>query len=825
MSQPKISVIIPVYNTEKYLRECLDSVVNQTLEDIEIICVDDCSTDSSPDILREYAECDDRIKIITHEQNKKQAAVKKSGVALASGQYIWFVDSDDTIALDGCEKAFKLAEEKKVDIIHFGMEIINAGDLSSDRVNDAREYAKPFNGKLTNRDVFTGCFEKNLYSFTLVSKLFETNLCKKAFQYIEEISALIAEDEYIFWVISYFAKSYYGEPSLFLYAYNFGIGVSARNMVSLQMHKNLCEAIYAWDAMKRFLERWGEEKRYSKILKKIQYQLLRNCVFEWHNRCIYEDKAEEYIYMLKHWRPDEVVAEVAKLNWDNKRELATILKSCYKDKTPAKKVKRIGVYYHRMTVGGAEKVTLDLIRLWQSMGYECVLITDESPDKNDYPMPDNVKRIVIPSCFALTPQNYFERAKAWANSIQKYELDTIVYHCWVSPCLLWDMMLTKALDSSFIIHCHGIFSFLLTFLSTYWAEMPAIYSIADSVVTLSAADKHFWSQFNPKTYRVVNPRSIENSDGEISDLKKKTVVWSGRISGEKCPEDCVEIAAMVAKEIPNVKFYMVGDSEEDFTYLSRLKNQAKELGVSRNIVFTGFKSDVKPYYLDSSVFLLTSVYEGYCLSLAEAKSFGLPCVMYELPHLTLAENNRGIIPVKMRDTAAAARAIISLLKDYPRRCELGKASFEHMREINSFNFAEEWQKIFDGITEPPERKIDPAAEIMWNTLTEHYSVGVKNSEQEKYRMQLHINELRKGKNIVEYPPVTGDLTERDREIQLLRTEIAAIHSSWTYKLGSILTFIPRGFRRVKNCKREHSWGYTLGRVKARIPDLFKGWRF
>ena len=67
---PKVSVIIPVYNTEKYLRKCLDSVCNQTLKDIEIICVNDCSPDNSLNILREYAENDDRIKIIDFAENK-----------------------------------------------------------------------------------------------------------------------------------------------------------------------------------------------------------------------------------------------------------------------------------------------------------------------------------------------------------------------------------------------------------------------------------------------------------------------------------------------------------------------------------------------------------------------------------------------------------------------------------------------------------------------------------------------------------------------------------------------------------------------------------
>lgn len=95
----KISVIIPVYNVEKYLAECLTSVVNQTFKDIEIICVNDGSTDNSPMILEEFAQKDSRIKIINQE-NQGLAAARNTGIEVATGEYITFVDSDDYVSTD-----------------------------------------------------------------------------------------------------------------------------------------------------------------------------------------------------------------------------------------------------------------------------------------------------------------------------------------------------------------------------------------------------------------------------------------------------------------------------------------------------------------------------------------------------------------------------------------------------------------------------------------------------------------------------------------------------------------------------------------------------
>lgn len=114
----KISVIIPVYNVEKYLKECLDSICNQSLTDIEIICVNDGSTDDSLEILNEYALKDDRIRIITQE-NQGLGAARNIGFSHATGDYIYFIDSDDYIEIDTLEKLYNNIISNDSDIVLF----------------------------------------------------------------------------------------------------------------------------------------------------------------------------------------------------------------------------------------------------------------------------------------------------------------------------------------------------------------------------------------------------------------------------------------------------------------------------------------------------------------------------------------------------------------------------------------------------------------------------------------------------------------------------------------------------------------------------------
>lgn len=114
----KISIIVPVYNVENYLRDCLDSLVAQTFYDIEIICINDSSTDNSAKILEEYASRDNRIRII-NQPNQGPSVARNKGILEATGEYIFFVDSDDRIESNTCELLYNRTTETGADLILF----------------------------------------------------------------------------------------------------------------------------------------------------------------------------------------------------------------------------------------------------------------------------------------------------------------------------------------------------------------------------------------------------------------------------------------------------------------------------------------------------------------------------------------------------------------------------------------------------------------------------------------------------------------------------------------------------------------------------------
>lgn len=170
---PKFSIIVPVYNVEKYLSNCIQSLIGQTLYDIEIICIDDGSTDGSLGILKQYAALDDRMVVIA-KKNAGVAAARNAGIERAEGDYILFVDSDDCLEPEACDRLYMEVLQTNADIVKFGTKIfpintdvdvswvydavsvrqVNYHKHSLDALFDERS-SKPF--------IWNGCYKSTLF--------------------------------------------------------------------------------------------------------------------------------------------------------------------------------------------------------------------------------------------------------------------------------------------------------------------------------------------------------------------------------------------------------------------------------------------------------------------------------------------------------------------------------------------------------------------------------------------------------------------------------------------------------------------------------------
>lgn len=192
----EVSIIVPVYNVEKYLAKCLDSCINQTFKDLEIICVNDGSTDRSLDILLHYQNLDSRIKII-NKDNGGLSSSRNVGVNNAEGKYLLFLDSDDFLSSVAIEHLYKNAQSNSSDVVIFDFFLghVNPSQrqiLTISRWADNRYENKPFNADNIEQDDFL------LIPHTAWLKLYRTEFLKQ--NNITFIEGIIYED------VPYFAS-------------------------------------------------------------------------------------------------------------------------------------------------------------------------------------------------------------------------------------------------------------------------------------------------------------------------------------------------------------------------------------------------------------------------------------------------------------------------------------------------------------------------------------------------------------------------------------------------------------------------------------------
>lgn len=208
LSSPFFSIIIPVYNTERYVARCLESCVNQTFRNIEIIVIDDCGQDNSMQITWDYAQKDDRIKICQNSRNMGPLYARNVGESLALGNFILYVDSDDFIELDACSAIYQAIHNEYnqsmfyPDICWFG----------SKRLCSKRE--KVFHPNL-NKSMGYEVFKNNMTQWEIWGRAFSREVIQKANNFLErfalnEIRLFIGEDVLKSFAINLFAQKSIG---------------------------------------------------------------------------------------------------------------------------------------------------------------------------------------------------------------------------------------------------------------------------------------------------------------------------------------------------------------------------------------------------------------------------------------------------------------------------------------------------------------------------------------------------------------------------------------------------------------------------------------
>ena len=241
---------------------------------------------------------------------------------------------------------------------------------------------------------------------------------------------------------------------------------------------------------------------------------------------------------------------------------------------------------------------------------------------------------------------------------------------------------------------------------------------------MSEVDTTYWHFFNDRVFETVNPLPFDPKKYSPAKLDNETILWLGRISDEKNPLDALKIFNEVHGQLSNSKLIIVGDGDQ--AIIESMHKYVSKQKLENCVEFMGFQSDVIPFYYSASVFLCTSEYEGFLLTLAEALSTGVPCVLYELPYLKMTRAQQGIIQVPQKDIHLAADSILNLLLNKNKLQKLGAEGKRYIEKLSEYNYIAFWNNTFNSVSEKQIlKKNSEDIELMWRTLFDFYSLGVK----------------------------------------------------------------------------------------------------
>ena len=789
----KVSVVIAAYNVENYIAETLNSVISQTLKDIDIVVVDDCSTDKTFEIISKYAELDNRIKVVRHEVNKSVNISRITGLENCSGDYVMYIDGDDTLIKNACEKAYKAITGERVDVLRFGFDIVfEDGVVDPEGAERAfRVATKTADHKMISISRAGILDEKavgNTVDFTIWDKIYKRDVLLKAAANIPREYLNMAEDVLYSFLIQYHTRSY-GYLKDDLYIYRFGCGMSTVAKSNERIILSISKNAYVYNYLKEWTKKMGAQKETARSLMRVYKQLFSHIIGTLFNRLNKDERPRFIAEVAKYCDPADIVLAFAEWIYRGHAPADEVARLCSEAdifSTKKTEAKTIGVYYFRVYNGGIENVISTLSDIWVKSGYNVVLFTDEPPHKDDYYINPAIKRVVIPKLTERDTKSLQKRIEAFRKAIIENGIDVMVYNAWVSDDLVLDEMTVKSCGVGLVIHTHNLFcsetDSEIGDVAYRYSALPSMYRLADSVITLTDVDDAWWKMLGLRSFKTINPLQFDMNVG-LSPLNGHNIVFVGRISKEKQVVDAIKVAELVKESVPDVQLTVVGKGD-DKDYIKSVYDYIANNDLKNVVKMAGFQSDMLPFYHQADVVLATSRYEGFGLALMESKVCGVPLVMYELPNLDITRDSKGMVVVDQSDVRAAAEAIVKILTDDDLKKQMGRDARRSVEEFYSIDLAEHWKNIFDQTLLPkpaivPMREL-PVQEVAVRIAADYYNTGI-------YR--------RKSFSGGGYMASAQDHNLVQR-CAFLEEELERFRRSETYRVGRIVTFIPRLIKRI-----------------------------
>jgi glycosyltransferase involved in cell wall biosynthesis len=688
---PLVSVLVPVYNGETYLARALDSARSQTLRRIEIICVDDGSTDGTAEILREYAKLDKRISVITDSLNRGTFRARLEAIAASRGRYVLWLDADDELLPDIARVASRRAAKAKADCVHFCTEYVKNGTRSAAGAPlDPDDY-------LLEKDELLPSIAGEGSVWYLWNKLFSgkvmRNAAKRLMPYADGQTIVYVEDLAILWNAFRDSRNCVGIRDIG-YRHYLGTGICRNASLNRSCAKHfvmnsakVAEILVDQEKGTANFElakqvRSVAARRFLSIIARLPFpdglDLFRSYLAEFPD----EMQFEIFSSMLEQFPPWATVAANS-MTFPRRAKRGTNGKISLVLRIPT------------LAVGGVERVVSLLANHWANDPRYDVTVVIDSDTAVTFPPNKNVRVVRIAPASSGHQHNVdiYELAK-------KIPIDACIcinYGNWFTYPMF------KFLGVPICMQEHNFYyrSVFLDKSVILWRKLT--YAGCAAVSCLSSIDLFKWRQDGVKNSLVLNnPLTFDPESVVVSKHDSKNVLWISRWTEDaKRPHLAIEVFAKVLKRVPDAKLYMIGMAVgKDRDYQARCIKLVSELGIEDSVEVLSFR-DVEPYYRNGALLMMTSSIEGAPMVITEAKAHGLPVAMMKLGYVEVA--NAGCVQTPKNDVDALANAVADLLENRQRRMALGREAAADIRKnySNAATF-KKYEELIDAMIAGPE---------------------------------------------------------------------------------------------------------------------------
>ena len=778
---------MPVFNDEEWVASALESCLSQTLEDIEVICVDDASTDGTCAVIERYRQDDSRLRLIRQEVNQSAFQARRVGIAAAAAPYILFLDGDDQLVPRASEIALQVALAHEADVVGLGVEILVDDGQRAPRFERSLQ---PTHAELLHPNILPALFPVGVPAQGHIWRyLFATDLLLQAYaEFAEDVRFYRANDIPITFLALARATKYVSTNER-LYRYAFRRGTSGNNIDKLDDFRFYLGAIDSIEAIEGSVQALASTMDDPVVASydSARLSIIGNVLLYCSQKASGELQAASLDLLVAKVGTTDLIRAAAAFFPDALPLLAAQLNA---DSHLNRPVRNILLTTGNLRTGGVQGVVAAQAEYLTQAGFN-VTVALFSTDEPAYDLPLTTMLVRVEG------KTRRERVNSWLNLCREFSIDLIIdHHILYNDYWPFHVLASRSQGIPTIGWLHNFALRPILDLDDRTTFLTQYLPLLQQFVVLSPTDVAYWKLRGLSSVSYLpNPPSpllvdlpVREDPKELPKDRPLEIVWWGRLQqSTKQVRSQIELAKALQRLNVEFQLTIIGPDGGDLN-ADQLRRDAEECGVSADVKLTGplHGSDLIQALSNAHIFLSTSVIEGYPLSLVEAQAMGLPVAMFELPWLAVLAQNDGVVTAGQGRIDVLATEIATLSRDAAEYSLRSAASLAASHRATSHDFSWLYRRLVDGDLpdefSPEPTVADSALLLEWATF-----YAVRNG------VAIRQAESQRSKELTE---IGRESVQAQRLVATLSRQMKGIRQSWSFRIGRGLTYLPRKARNI-----------------------------